>query len=86
MSKNQIDRLKKDNKELGHYIAKLHKKGKTDLAYKMSKKQDFLNQLLQILCKWLNRKVIHISSLPLTRGVSYGQLGQILCHYMTLET
>lgn len=46
MSKNQIDRLKKDNKELGHYIAKLHKKGKTDLAYKMSKKQDFLNQTI----------------------------------------
>lgn len=46
MSKIQIDRLKKDKQELGHYIAKLNKKGNSDLAYKMSKKQDFLNQTI----------------------------------------
>jgi len=46
MSKTQIDRLEKDRQELGHYITRLKKNGKTDLAYKMSKKQDFLNQTI----------------------------------------
>jgi hypothetical protein len=39
---NQIERLRKDSRELGHYIHKLQKRGKTDIAYKMAKKQSFL--------------------------------------------
>jgi|TARA_R110000772_G_scaffold11781_2_gene36614 hypothetical protein len=40
---NQIERLKKDSRELGHYIHKLNKKGKEEAAYKMIKKQAFLD-------------------------------------------
>lgn len=40
---NQIERLKRDSRELGHYIHKLNKKGKTDIAYKLAKKQSFLD-------------------------------------------
>ena len=39
---NQIERLRKDSRELGHYIHKLQKRGKTDIAYKMAKTQTFL--------------------------------------------
>ena len=39
---NQIERLRKDSRELGHYIHKLQKRVKTDIAYKMAKKQSFL--------------------------------------------
>ena len=39
---NQIERLRKDSRELGHYIHKLNKRGKTDIAYKVAKKQSFL--------------------------------------------
>lgn len=40
---NQIERLKKDSRELGHYIHKLQKKGKDDIAYKVAKRQSFLD-------------------------------------------
>jgi hypothetical protein len=40
---NQIERLKKDSRELGHYIHKLQKRGKADIAYKVAKRQSFLN-------------------------------------------
>lgn len=43
MVANQIERLKKDSRELGHYIHKLNKKGKSEAAYKMQKKQAFLD-------------------------------------------
>lgn len=39
----QIERLKKDSRELGHYIKKLNKKGKTSAAYKLQKKLSFLD-------------------------------------------
>lgn len=39
---NQIERLKKDSRELGHYIHKLQKRGKSDIAYKVAKRQSFL--------------------------------------------
>jgi len=39
----QFERLKKDSRELGHYIHKLNKKGKTEAAYRMQKKQAFLD-------------------------------------------
>lgn len=44
MHSPQIDRLKKDSKELRHYIHKLNKKGRDDLAYKLAKKQEYLDQ------------------------------------------
>jgi len=47
MVANQIERLKKDSRELGHYIHKLNKKGKTEAAYKMQKKQAFLEAAIQ---------------------------------------
>jgi cell division protein FtsB len=40
----QLERLKKDSKNLEHYIHKLNKKGRNDLAYKLARKQEFLNQ------------------------------------------
>jgi hypothetical protein len=42
MDSNQIERLKKDSRNLGHYIHKLNKKGKQETAYRLAKKQAFL--------------------------------------------
>ena len=44
---NQIERLKKDSRELGHYIHKLNKKGKGEAAHKMLRKQAFLDAAIQ---------------------------------------
>jgi hypothetical protein len=40
---NQLERLKKDSQELGHYIHKLNKRGKADIAHKVAKRQLFLD-------------------------------------------
>ena len=40
---NQLERLRKDSRELGHYIHKLQKRGKQDIAYKVAKRQSFLD-------------------------------------------
>lgn len=42
MNSNQLERLRKDSRELGHYLAKLKKLGKTKLAHKMQKRQDYM--------------------------------------------
>lgn len=47
MVANQIERLKKDSRDLGHYIHKLNKKGRKDAAYRMQKKQAFLNAAIE---------------------------------------
>jgi phage shock protein A len=47
MHANQVDRLKKDSHELRNYIHKLTKKGKTDLAYKITRKQQYLDQQIK---------------------------------------
>lgn len=47
MVANQIERLQKDSRELGHYIHKLNKNGKSEAAYRMLKKQAFLNAAIQ---------------------------------------
>lgn len=47
MVANQIERLKRDSRELGHYINKLNKNGKNDAAYRMQKKQAFLDAAIQ---------------------------------------
>lgn len=44
---NQLERLKKDSRELGHYIHKLQKKGRLDTAYKIAKKQSFLDAAIE---------------------------------------
>jgi len=38
----QLERLRRDSRELGHYIHKLQKRGKEDVAYKVAKRQSFL--------------------------------------------
>ena len=43
MTNGQIERLKKDSRQLGHYIHKLTKKGKTHAARKFQLKQGFLD-------------------------------------------
>lgn len=40
----QLERLKKDSKELEIYARKLEKKGNTDRMNKILKKQDFLDR------------------------------------------
>lgn len=47
MVANQIERLKKDSRELGHYIHKLSKKGKNQAAHRMLKKQAFLDAAIE---------------------------------------
>ncbi len=44
MLERQVQRLKKDSKELQHYIYKLNKTGRNELAYKLERKQQFLTQ------------------------------------------
>ncbi|MDC0889042.1 hypothetical protein OAS42_00185 [bacterium] len=46
MSEKQLERLKQDSKELDFYIRRMKKKGKVDLAYKLAKKQTYLNQTI----------------------------------------
>jgi len=40
---NQLERLRKDSVELSHYIHKLNKRGKTQLAFKVEKKREYLD-------------------------------------------
>jgi|TARA_B110000908_G_C10074761_1_gene366755 hypothetical protein len=40
---NQLERLRKDSAELSHYIHKLNKRGKTQLAFKVEKKREYLD-------------------------------------------
>jgi hypothetical protein len=47
MVANQIERLRRDSRDLGHYIHKLNKKGKSDAAFRMQKKQAFLDAAIQ---------------------------------------
>lgn len=44
---NQLERLRRDSRELGHYIHKLQKKGKVDTAYKIAKKQSYLDAAIE---------------------------------------
>lgn len=43
MNSNQLERLKRDSREISHYMAKLKKLGKDKLAYKIAKKQEYLD-------------------------------------------
>lgn len=46
MTSAQIERLKKDSKELDHYIMSLKKRGKEEKAHKLQYKQEYLNQTI----------------------------------------
>ena len=46
---NQLERLRKDSAELQHYIHRLNRKGKTDIAHKVERKRDFLNSYISEL-------------------------------------
>lgn len=49
MQETQLSRLQRDSAELKHYIHKLHKRGKADLAYKVEKKRNFLDAYISDL-------------------------------------
>jgi hypothetical protein len=46
VSTNQLERLRKDSAELGHYVHKLNRKGKNELAHKVEKKRQFLDDYI----------------------------------------
>lgn len=43
----QVERLKKDSKELKHYMYRLEKEGNNQLAHKMKAKLEYLNSKIQ---------------------------------------
>ena len=47
MTTNQIERLRKDSREVGHYIKRLEKKGKLDKIRVMKLKQDYINTAIE---------------------------------------
>jgi uncharacterized protein (UPF0335 family) len=47
MSRNQIERLKKDKRELSHQIKRLQKKGQDGKAHRLMVKENFLNQTIE---------------------------------------
>jgi hypothetical protein len=49
LTTNQLNRLRKDSSELNHYIHKLNKKGKLNLAHKVEKKRDYLESYISDL-------------------------------------
>ena len=49
MTSNQLERLRRDEREMGHYKARLKKEGKEQLAYRIQKKQDYLSARIQDL-------------------------------------
>lgn len=48
MSK-EIERLKRDKRETLNYQKRLLKKGKSDLAYKMQKKADYITETIRFM-------------------------------------
>ena len=49
MTATQIERLKKDSREINYYITRLKKNGKESKAHTLMEKRDFLNQTIQTL-------------------------------------
>jgi len=45
----QVDRLKKDSRELQHFMRKLEKKGETKRAYLIQRKIDYLGMKIEEL-------------------------------------
>ena len=46
MPRNQIERLKSDSREIDNYIHRLKKKGRDNLAHKLTIKRTLLNQTI----------------------------------------
>ena len=44
---SQIERLKKDSKELKHYIQKIERTGNSELVYKLQKKHEYLSSRIE---------------------------------------
>jgi len=49
VTSHQLERLRKDSAELSHYIHKLNKKGKTQLAFKVERKREYLDTYISDL-------------------------------------
>tara|TARA_B110000858_G_scaffold80415_1_gene93183 strand:+ start:2921 stop:3100 length:180 start_codon:yes stop_codon:yes gene_type:complete len=49
VSKNQIERLRKDSAELSKYVHKLTRKGKETLAHKVERKREYLDNFINEL-------------------------------------
>lgn len=49
MSRNQLERLKNDKRELSHHIRRLQKKGNDSKAHRLMVKEGFLNQTIEEL-------------------------------------
>jgi len=49
MQESQLERLKKDSKELQNYVRKLTGKGRDELAYKINRKRLYLDQIISEL-------------------------------------
>lgn len=47
MSRNQIERLRKDQRELSHQIRRYQKKGNDSKAHRLMVKENFLNQTIE---------------------------------------
>lgn len=54
----QIERLKKDSKELKHYMFRLEKEGNNQLAYKIKSKLEYLNSRINDI-EYLEEGVLH---------------------------
>ena len=46
---SQIERLKRDSKELKHYMNRLEKHGKSDLVHHLRKKYEYLNTRIEYI-------------------------------------
>lgn len=46
---SDIERLKRDSKEIKHYMKRLEKEGKMTLAYKLKRKHEYLNSYINEL-------------------------------------
>ena len=51
---SQIERLKRDSKELKHYIQRIEKTGNAQLAYKLQKKHEYLTSRIEDIKEELN--------------------------------
>jgi hypothetical protein len=46
---SNIERLKRDSKEMKHYMKKIEKTGDSDLAYKLKQKYEYLNSKIDAI-------------------------------------
>ena len=51
---SQIERLKRDSKELKHYIQKIERTGNQELLYKLQKKHEYLDSRIEDINEELN--------------------------------